>query len=43
MATKARTIQNSGRLIEQCANDFKQDLDARVASVLTPLKKAVAT
>jgi hypothetical protein len=40
MATKARTIQNSGRLIEQCANDLKQDLDARVAAILTALQPA---
>jgi hypothetical protein len=40
MATKARTIQNSGKLIEQCANDLKQDLDTRVAIVLKTLQQA---
>jgi hypothetical protein len=40
MATKARTIQNSGKIIEQCANDLKQDLDARVAVILTSLQHA---
>ncbi len=34
MTTKARTIQNSGRVIEQCANELKADLDQRVAAVL---------
>jgi hypothetical protein len=38
MATKARTIQNSGRLIEQCAADLKQDLDTRVAAILIALQ-----
>ena len=33
MATKARTIQNSGKLIEQCANDLKQDLDSRGSGI----------
>jgi hypothetical protein len=43
MATKARTVQNSGRLIEQCANDLKLDLDARVAAVLKLLNQAAST
>lgn len=43
MATKARTIQSSGRMIEQCANDLKQDLDTRVAAILTTLQKATPT
>jgi hypothetical protein len=43
IATKARTIQNSGKLVEQCANGFKQDLDTRVAAVLAALKQAVLT
>ncbi|NUQ65327.1 MAG: hypothetical protein HUU20_22905 [Pirellulales bacterium] len=34
MATKARTIQNNGKMIEQCANELKADLDQRVAAVL---------
>jgi len=38
MATKARTVQSSGKLIEQCANDLKADLDSRVAVVLNELK-----
>jgi hypothetical protein len=40
MATKARTIQNSGKLIEQCASDLKQELDARVATVVRVLQHA---
>jgi hypothetical protein len=40
MATKARTIQSSGKLIEQCAKDLKQDLDDRLAVVLNALKAA---
>jgi hypothetical protein len=40
MATKARTIQSSGKLIEQYANDLKADLDTRVAAVLRALKSA---
>jgi hypothetical protein len=43
MATKARTIQNSGKLIEQCAAELKQDLDARVAAILTALQGAHET
>jgi hypothetical protein len=43
MAVKARTIQNSGKLIEQCAIDLKQDLDTRVAAILTALQKATPT
>jgi hypothetical protein len=42
MATKARTIQSSGKLIEQCANDLKQDLDGRVAIVLKALQQAAS-
>ena len=38
MATKARTIQNSGKVIEQCAVDLKADLDLRVAAVLKALR-----
>lgn len=41
MATKARTIQSSGKLIEQCAVDLKVDLDTRVAAVLAALQHAV--
>lgn len=37
MATKARTIQSSGKLIEQCASDFKVDLDARISAILKAL------
>ena len=40
MATKARTIQNSGKLIEQCANDLKQDLDTRIAGIMKALREA---
>jgi hypothetical protein len=40
MATKARTIQNSGKLIEQCATDLKQELDSRVAAVPAILNHA---
>jgi hypothetical protein len=42
MATKARTIQNSGRVIEQCANDLKADLDQRVAAVLEVIRRCGA-
>lgn len=38
MGTKARTIQNSGKLIEQCATDLKQDFDDRTAAILKLLK-----
>lgn len=40
MATKARTIQNSGKLIEQCANDLRADLDCRVTAALRALRQA---
>jgi hypothetical protein len=40
MATKARTIQNSGKTIEQCASELKQDLEERVAVILKALQKA---
>jgi hypothetical protein len=40
MTTKARTIQSSGKLIEQCANELKADLDSRVTAVLRALKSA---
>ena len=43
MATKARTIQSSGKLIEQCANDLKLDLDARVAVALKTIQQATTT
>lgn len=43
MGTKARTIQNSGKLIEQCATDLKLDLDSRVSAVLAALRQASAT
>ncbi len=43
MATKARTIQNSGKVIEQCANDLKQDLDSRVTAIPTALRPASAS
>jgi hypothetical protein len=39
MATKARTIQNSGKLIEQSANDLRQDLENRVAAIVTLLQR----
>ena len=42
MATKARTIQNSGRAIEQCAADLKQDLDDRLAFILELLRRSSA-
>lgn len=38
MATKARTIQSSGKLIERCANDLKQDFDDRIAAILRVLQ-----
>ena len=34
MATKARTIQSSGKLIEQCATELKNDMDVRLIAVL---------
>jgi hypothetical protein len=39
MATKAKTIQNSGKIIEQCAADLRQDLDTRVAAILAILRQ----
>lgn len=42
MATKARTIQSSGKLIEQCANELKQDLDSRVSIVLKALRQTAS-
>jgi hypothetical protein len=38
MATKARTIQNSGKLIEQYATDLKLDLDSKVAIIVKAIK-----
>lgn len=40
MATKARTIQSSGKLIEQCAIDLKADLDARLRRMLQCLQQS---
>ncbi len=37
MATKTRTIQNNGKVIEQSATELKADLDQRVAAVLKVL------
>jgi hypothetical protein len=42
MATKARTIQNSGRLIEQCAAELEQDLDARVTAIVKVLQHSAS-
>lgn len=42
MAKKARTIQNSGKLIEECANDFKLELDDRIVAVLNMLRQCGA-
>ncbi|CAN5460116.1 hypothetical protein BH10PLA2_BH10PLA2_30990 [soil metagenome] len=39
MATKAKTIQNSGKLIEQVASELKQDLDGRVAEIVRVLER----
>ena len=39
MTTKARTIQSSGKLIEQCATDLKKDLDMRVDAVLKAVQR----
>ena len=38
MSVKARTIQKSGKLIEDCATDMKEELDRRVAEVLAVLR-----
>jgi hypothetical protein len=38
MATKARTIQSSGGIIEQCATDLKQEFDVRIAAILNELR-----
>ncbi|MEW4453064.1 hypothetical protein AB1L30_10340 [Bremerella sp. JC817] len=38
MSVKARTIQKSGKLIEECATDLKEELDRRVANVLAALR-----
>lgn len=40
MSVKARTIQKSGKLIEECAVDLKEELDRRVAEVLATLRHA---
>lgn len=40
MGKKARTIQNSGKLIEECANDLKKDLDERVAAIMDTLRQS---
>lgn len=42
MATKARTIQSSGKLIEECAKELKTDLDARINSMLQVLQQSGA-
>lgn len=42
MAKKARTIQNSGKLIEECANDLKDEMDRRVAEILVLLRVSAA-
>jgi hypothetical protein len=39
MATKAQTIQKSGKLIDQCAADLKADLDSRIAAMLKMLNQ----
>ena len=39
MAKKARTIQSSGRLIEECAADLKAELDDRVAGMLKLIRE----
>lgn len=39
MATKARTIQNNGKFIEDCAAALKEDLDNRVEQVLDLLRR----
>lgn len=39
MAKKARTIQNSGKLIEDCATDLKQDLDSKVTQIVELLRR----
>lgn len=39
MATKARTIQTSGKIIEDCAKDLKDDLDRRLKEVLHVLHR----
>lgn len=38
MSVKARTIQKSGKLIEDCATDLKEELDRRVSDVLAMLR-----
>lgn len=42
MATKARTIQNSGMFIEKCANELAQVLDDRVGTILETLKNGMS-
>lgn len=39
MSTKARTIQKSGKLIEDCAIELKEDLDSRVSLLMEVLKR----
>lgn len=40
MARKARTIQSSGKLIEEAANELKVDLDNRVEEVIRLLRRS---
>lgn len=40
MATKARTIQSSGKFIEDRANELKDQLDRRLNDVLQALARA---
>lgn len=42
MAKKARTIQSSGKLIEDAATELKHDLDERVAEVVRMLRQSPA-
>ena len=38
MATKARTIQKSGKLIEECASDLRSELDRRLNDIQKALR-----
>jgi hypothetical protein len=42
MATKAKTIQSSGKIVEQCAMDLRADLEARVTAILKLLSNVAS-
>jgi hypothetical protein len=42
MTTKARTIQSSGKQIEQCSADLKQDLEMRLLAIAKLIQAGMA-